>query len=131
MYMENLKKKSSSIWLLISAVTVLGYFYTMIYLGSKLSLDVILGIVKPLGVFAFSGVIFSGFFLFFSEALFRSWLKHIAWWYILGLVITILNTPVYSSNVLSVDRAQVAFSGVVFLAIITIPYIFWICRKLK
>lgn len=62
-------------------------------------------------------------FFFFHESIFKSWLKHVAWWYGLGLFFVTITTPVYSSNILSLDRSQVVFGGVVLLALITVPYI--------
>jgi hypothetical protein len=41
------------------------------------------------------------------------------------LLVVILSTPVYSGNILALDRAQIAFGGVVVLALITIPYVGW------
>lgn len=89
------------------------------------------GLLKPIFWLTLPLTILLFFFLFFPEAVFRSWFKRIAWWYLLGLIIITLSTPVYSSHILSVDRTAIVFSGVVLLAIITIPYIFWIRRKIK
>ncbi len=63
-----------------------------------------------------------GLFLFFPEQIFRSWLRKIAWWYMIGLTVIVAMTPVFSSNILSLDRSQVVFGGMALLLCITIPY---------
>jgi len=72
-----------------------------------------------------------GLFLFFPEAIFKSWLKRIAWWYSLGLFLVTASTPVLSSNVLSLDRSQIVFGGMILLVIITVPFIYVTHRRLK
>jgi len=69
--------------------------------------------------------VFLAFFLFFMANIFHTWLRHIAWWYLPLLLFAILGTPIYSGNVLSFDRSQIAFGGVVLLALITLPYVGW------
>jgi hypothetical protein len=95
----------------------------MFYFNNSLSLEIIIGYLKPIAVFGFAGLFFSIIFFFFPEAIFKSWVRQVAWWYLLILLLITLNTPVYSSNIMSVDRSQVVFGGVLLLAIITIPYI--------
>jgi hypothetical protein len=69
-------------------------------------------------------------FLSVDDLIFKRWLKHIFWWYILITVITIVNTPIFSSNILLVDRGQIAFGSMILLLPITIFYIL-IQRKQK
>lgn len=69
--------------------------------------------------------IFFALFIFFTANIFHTWLRHIAWWYLPLLLFAILSTPIYSGNVLSFDRSQIAFGGVVLLAFITLPYVVW------
>ena len=69
-------------------------------------------------------------FLFFKNTVFSLWLKHIAWWYILGLVLLVLNTPVFSGNIYHVDRSVLVVWGMGLLFVITIPYALWQQKKL-
>ncbi|MBY0309634.1 hypothetical protein K2Q16_00585 [Patescibacteria group bacterium] len=117
------KKKYTLVSLVFSALLLSLYLLLMTSLNSRLTLELIIGVVKPLGVASVGGIVFALLFLFFHESIFKSWLKHVAWWYGLGLFFVTITTPVYSSNILSLDRSQVVFGGVVLLALITVPYI--------
>jgi len=99
-------------------------FYTKC-LGVTCGSDLLRGIIFPVFWLAgpMSGIVL--LFLFIPSAIFHTWLRHIAWWYLPLLFFAILSTPIYSGNVLSFDRSQIAFGGVVLLAVITLPYLGW------
>lgn len=114
--------------LLISLAITFGYFVTMMEFSDVFSLKTILGTLKPLGAFGMLAAVISSSFLFFSDAVFKSWLKRIASWYVPGLLVITAATPVFSSHIMSVDRSQVVFMGMLLLILITVPFVF-IARK--
>ncbi len=118
-----LSKKTTIISTFISLVLTLGYFFIMSTYNDSLSVEMIIGLVKPVAIASMMMVLVSSFFLFFPEALFKAWLKRIAWWYGLGLFILTASTPVSSSHVLSVDRSQIVFGGMVLLAVVTVFFV--------
>jgi hypothetical protein len=87
------------------------------------------GLIVPFFWFflGLSGVL--SIFLFLQEQIFKSWLKHIAWWYILLLTYFVLATPVYSSNIMHMDRGPLASYGMILLGMISIPYSWYMRRK--
>lgn len=80
------------------------------------------GFIVPFFWFGILASAMSSFFLLFPETVFKSWLKKIASWYVPGLLVITATTPVFSSHIMSVDRSQVVFIGMVLLAIITVPF---------
>ncbi|MCA9357561.1 hypothetical protein H6784_02560 [Candidatus Nomurabacteria bacterium] len=124
-------KRLPFITLILSLLTLAGYLFLMLCVDHGFGVETIVGVVKPIGAFALVMVLFSFIFLFFPEVIFKLWLKRIAWWYGLGLLIITANTPVLSSNVLAVDRSQIVFGGMVILAVITLPFIVIMRRRLK
>lgn len=117
--------------LFFSSLLLSLYLYLMINVNSSLTLESITGFIKPLGIASLGGIFFSLLFLFFPESIFKSWFRHIAWWYGLGLFFVTITTPVYSSSILALDRSQVVFGGVILLVLITVPYIVFKLRTLK
>lgn len=81
------------------------------------------GFVVPAFWFGISASVISIFFLFFPAALFMSWLKRIASWYLPILFIITVTTPVNSGHIMSVDRSQVVFAGMVILGLITLVFV--------
>lgn len=81
------------------------------------------GFVVPAFWFGLSASIISIFFLFFPQALFMTWLKKIASWYLPALFILTVTTPVNSGHIMSVDRSQVVFAGMIILALITLVFV--------
>lgn len=89
------------------------------------------GIIHPsfwLGVM-FTPLLF--FFLFFPEIIFKLWLKRIAWWYGIMTFIFVASTSIYSSHIMSMSRAQVIIWCVSILAILTVPFVFVVKKRLK
>jgi len=111
--------------LIIFIISTFSYFISMSFFNSVLDVDFVVGYMKPFAVLSIGGVIFCITFLFIPPTIFHTWLRHIAWWYLPLLLFAILSTPIYSGNVLSFDRSQIAFGGVVLLALITLPYVGW------
>ena len=125
-----LTKKTSIITFIISLAISLGYFFIMLTNNQSFSIEIIIGVIKPVAVAGIAMTIIAFFFLFFPESIFKSWLKKIAWWYGLGLFLITANTSIYSSNILSLDRSQIVFGGMILLAIITVPFVVVAKRKL-
>jgi hypothetical protein len=124
-------RKKITATLIFSLVIVLVYFLLMLVDNQIFSVEVIIGVIKPIAVLGTMMILISFVFLFFPEAIFKSWLKRIAWWYSLGLFLVTASTPVLSSNVLSLDRSQIVFGGMILLVIITVPFIYVTHRRLK
>ncbi len=117
------EKKIHLITLFTSLVFIALYFWIMLNSGKGLSLEFIIGFLKPGIVFALAAFLFAAFFLFFPATLFMSWLKKIASWYLPVLFIVTVTTPVNSGHIMSVDRSQVVFAGMIILGIITLVYV--------
>jgi hypothetical protein len=109
-------------------LTVYFVFETKCF-GVHCGSDLIRGILLPSFWFfvGLSGVL--SIFLFFQEQIFKSWLRHIAWWYILLLTYFVLATPVYSSNIMQIDRGPLALYGMMLLGIISVLYVWFIRWK--
>lgn len=82
------------------------------------------GLIIPLFWMNLSLIPVISFFLFFPEAIFKSWLKKIAWWYGLGLFFVVISTPIYSSNILHIGRSEIIINGMILLAVITVVFVF-------
>lgn len=114
----------------ISATLLIGYLVLMFNYSQNFEVDTIVGIAKPVAVAALGGVFFSFCFLFFSQNLFKCWLKKIASWYLFGLFLVVANTSVFSSNILFVNRSETIVWGMVILAFITIPFVYKMRNKI-
>ena len=117
-------KKITFLAFIISIVITAGYFITMIKFTDNLSYEVIVGTLKPVGAFGICAIVLSAFFLFFPPAIFSSFLKRVASWYLPILFLLTANISIYSSHVMSVDRSQVVFAGMVILGLISVVYAF-------
>lgn len=115
-------KKGTILLFLVSALGIGVYYLLMI--SSELSMETVVGVLKPFAVLSIAGLIFSSFFFIFPEELFKQWLRKIAWWYMLVLLVVTASTPVLSSNILSLDRSQVVFGGMFLLFVITALFVF-------
>lgn len=125
------KKITTLVTALLVSVTMVVYvvFETKCF-GDSCGSETIRGLIKPFIWFGITASFISAFFLFFSQALFLNWLKRIASWYLPVLLILAATTPVFSSNVLSVSRSQLVFTGMVLLGITAIVYAFVMRTKL-
>lgn len=120
------------ITLFTSLVFVALYFLIMLNSGKGLSLELIIGFLKPGIVFALAAFLFAVFFLFFPTALFMNWLRKVTSWFLPILFILTVTTPVNSGHIMSVDRSQVVFAGMVILGLITLVFVgFDFYRKRK
>ncbi len=90
--------------------------------GSSCNPDFREGFIVPVFWFGLVASAISAFFLFFSQVVFVGWLKRIASWYLPFLFFLTITTPLHSSHVMSVDRSQVVFAGMVVLALISVAY---------
>lgn len=126
-----LSKKMTSLTTLFMTFVTAGIFivFETKCFGNSCGSEAIRGFIKPLIWFGITASILSSVFLFFPEAVFKSWLKKIASWYLAVLFIITATTPVYSSNILSVDRSQVVFIGMILLGLITLVYIIAVRKK--
>lgn len=124
-YLSNYMSVATIIVILI--VTLIIYYVMM--RSYNPSLWLVIGVLKPVAVFAIGGIVISSFFLFFPQRIFTAWLKRIAWWYVLVLFLVTITTPVFSSNILSLDRGQIVFGGMIGLLSITVPYVVLMHKK--
>lgn len=85
--------------------------------------------IIPLFWFGLPASIISTFFLFFNQAVFVSFLKRVASWYLPVLFFLTITTPVSSGHIMSVDRSQVIFAGMVVLGVISVVYAFLMRKK--
>ncbi|MEZ4195043.1 MAG: hypothetical protein R3B53_01430 [Candidatus Paceibacterota bacterium] len=102
----------------------------MTYFNDVMSLEIIIGFLKPLVAVIFCLLFVFVFFLFFPEAIFKMWFKRIAWWYFSILFILTISTPIYSSNILALGRSQLVLGGMILLALITIPFVFIMKKRM-
>lgn len=119
------KRFKTLIFIGISALTLIcSYllFKTKCF-GSSCDSELLRGSIFPLFWLGVISVPISLFFLFFQEAIFKLWFKRIAWWYFLILFILTASTPIYSSNILAIGRSQLVLGGMIILALITIPFV--------
>lgn len=113
---------SSTLLALIIAIGTFVIFTTHCF-GAGCDTNTIRGFIKPVLWFGIPASVISIFFLFFPQALFMTWLKKIASWYLPILFILTVTTPVNSGHVMSVDRSQVVFAGMIILALITLVFV--------
>lgn len=99
--------------------------------GNECGSTFIRGMLMPIFWFSTLFLPILSFFLFFSSEIYRRWLKQIAWWYLLLMLIAVLNTSIYSGSVLAMNRSEVVLWWVGFLTVITIPYVFITRRRLR
>lgn len=133
--MKNYFFKQKSVWISIFVNVII---FSMTFLmfkfrcfGVECSVEQLRGVIFPLFWFGLFMTLVTAFFIFFQETIFKSWLKKIAWWYGLVLIVATATTPIYSSNVLSVDRSQVVLVGMTVLAIITVLFVLITKNRLK
>lgn len=69
--------------------------------------------------------------LFFSEQIFISWLKHIGWWYLLGVTYFIFFVSSENQSFLSPSHSQFVLFFMAILFIITLIYALVMNRRLK
>ena len=122
-------KKRAFIALLTSLVITAGYFFIMIKFADILSYEIIVGFLKPMGAFGICSIVLSFFFLFFSQDIFTRFLKNIASWYLAILCFLTINTSVYSSSIMSLDRSVVVLYGMVVLGFIAVIYALLMRKK--
>lgn len=129
--MEYLRKKYLITSLLVSLVSLIGVYIILETrcFGNSCSSDLIRSTLRPLFWFFAPFTVLLILFFFFSDIVYRNWLKFIASWYLPLLFVVTISNPVYSSNIFSYDRSQIVLFGVVLLGIITVPYVFYIKRK--
>jgi magnesium-transporting ATPase (P-type) len=122
-YLKN--KKLVLIILLLVVVTFLLAYYSFESkcFGYGCSSNLREALIVPMFWFSlsFAGVI--SIFLFVSESIFHSWLKKIAWWYLLVTIIILLSTPLYSSNVLTLGRSEIIVNAMAWLGFITVLFV--------
>lgn len=121
-----LRKKASiiiTIFLVTLTVVVYVVFKTKCF-GSGCDPDMREGLIVPFFWFGLPASIISAFFLFFSQAMFVSWLKRVASWYLPVLLLLAAATPLHSGHIMSVDRSAVVFVGMVVLGLISVVYAF-------
>ena len=70
-------------------------------------------------------------FLLWRGEIFISWLKHIAWWFLLGIGYFILFVSSENESFLSPGRVQIVMFFMAILFIITLIYALVMNRKLK
>lgn len=121
-------KKLIVVTFLTAAASISSYFFLMINFNSEMSLEMIVGLLKPMTAFMLCILVLSVLFFFFPESLFKLWLKRIAWWYFIVLFLITASTPIYSSNIFHLGRAETVLNLMILLAVITIPFIF-VMRK--
>lgn len=119
------KKRAALIFSLFSFLTTGVLLLHLTLLNSSISLEFLVGFISPFFVISLTLTIIGFLMLTLPENAFMAWLKQIAWWYLLILVVVILNTPTYSSHVMSLDRSQIALFGMFGLAFITPIYLLW------
>lgn len=124
--------KQKSIWLaFIASLSLLVVAYILFkfrcFAGSC-GLNLLEGVIVPSfwGTLVLSLLL--AFFFFFPEAVFKSWLKRIAWWYAIIILFATLSISPHASSILSAERSQVVLFLMIILAVITIPFAF-IMRK--
>lgn len=97
--------------------------------GHNCGSELLRGLIVPLFWFEFMLTLIISMFFFFPEKVFKDWLNKIAWWYGIGLFLIVVNTPVFSSNILFTNRSETVFWGMILLGLITIPFIYFETRK--
>lgn len=60
--------------------------------------------------------------LFFSEQVFISWLKHVAWWFVLGTIAIVLSINPYAGGILTIDRGDTTIYSMTVLFVLTLIY---------
>jgi uncharacterized membrane protein len=116
----NLNTKLVSIGIILNLVLVLGVY---IMFESKCFDSCNTEIIKPL--FFFSVMLFPiiGIFLLAEVRYFIQWIRHIAWWYILGVLYYILFTDSLNESFLSPSREQVVIFFMSVLFVVTAAYL--------
>ncbi|OGG65423.1 hypothetical protein A3I99_01580 [Candidatus Kaiserbacteria bacterium RIFCSPLOWO2_02_FULL_45_11b] len=115
--------------ILFSALIAICYLVIMMQSSRMFSLEVMVGIIKPMVVFAVSVFVISSFFIFFSQIIFISFLKRVVSWYLPILFYLTATTPIFSSHIMSVGRSVVVLYGMVLLGIIAVAYAFAMRKK--
>ena len=113
---------------IIAAILVLGITYLLFKIKCFGSCDT--EIIKPFFM-AVLGLIPTLLILLLREEIFISWLKHIAWWFLLGTTFLVRSVDPYTSDILSTDRIGTAMYCMVLLFIITLIYALVMNRRLK
>lgn len=129
--MKNCISNRNCLFLLGVNIALVVVFYTLFSTQcfSQCTLNTREGLIVPAFWLSLMSLPISFFFLFFPQRIFTAWLKRIAWWYVLVLFLVTITTPVFSSNILSLDRGQIVFGGMIGLLSITVPYVVLMHKK--
>lgn len=122
------KEKKWNTYAIIGAALVSGLVYLLFKVKCFGSCDT--GIVKPFFVETL-GLIPTLLILLWRGEIFISWLKHIAWWFLLGVTYFIFFISSENESFLSPSRVQVVLFLMSVLFIITLIYALVMNRKLK
>lgn len=119
------KKKLVLIILLILSVIFLFAYYSFESkcFGYGCSSNLREALIVPMFWFSlsFGGVM--SIFLLVSETILLSWLKKIAWWYLLITLVILMSTPLYSSNVLMLGHSEIIVNAMALLGFITVLFV--------